>query len=91
MSSVWSQTPQDRHPQKLVGNLPASIAETSFRAMAKDAAEKGWKVVYDGLDATVMHPKTGEVVGQLFVEHLSPPSKPTGPDALSMRAPAEGK
>lgn len=77
MASLWMQNKGATKPKKLIGGLSLDTATRQFEMTVKKyVAEKpGRKAHVSGMDALLFDSK-GRMLGNLFIEPLSPPSQP---------------
>lgn len=76
MASVWSEA-RGEAPKKLIGRVPTEAAVKVLKGLANDWKQQGDAYSYKpvaGMTILLMIDST--VVGSLFIEPISPPSKP---------------
>lgn len=76
MTSIWSQSP-GKLPEKLIGGMPPQAAMATIKQIVADWRSQNPSHTSMRAEAlTYLMYSEGELVGSLFIEPLSPPSKP---------------
>lgn len=78
MASLWIQTVSAKEPVKLLGGLPLKDAVRHYdQFVAAYVAKKPGRAYkpYSGMEA-ILYDSKGAIFANLYVEPMSPPSKP---------------